>query len=287
MSSETPVQLMRQSVIGDGNVCHARLGHGFHWNPDESTLTEENLTGTCMHAILEAQALLQRDGAAYQGWDVAMATAIHELESCTRMKWRTEKDGTTGDIDTVVDRAVDMAEFYIEKHWLWDPAEFTIIGVELRFQEPWLDGWDASGTVDVLAMDQAGWLYVGDYKGPRNKKRAGWEKPANSPQMAWYFHWVRKWWQRHFPDDFAAHGPRPMKGIYEVISWGTELAHRRYEATVSPVEHDFVMRQAERFRQLVEQGPEGLFIPNTTSLCDHRWCDYWYVCEAGEALHNA
>lgn len=284
---ETPVKLMRQSTIGDGHICLGRLAHRHHWNPDVHVTTEEALTGTVAHAIVEAQAWLQKDGRAYDPYEVAMAAAIAEIEANERVMWRSEKDGSTGDVDVVVNRAMDMADYYITKHWFADPEIMTIVGIELRFELPWIPGWNASGTVDLLTMDSAGWLYVVDYKFPRVKKRPGWERARNSPQMAWYFQWVHLWWAEAYPDDWEAHGPRPMKGIYDVTSWGTGLDFRQFEATVTPYERTWVLEQGKNMAALIDQGPDGLYILNPTHhLCDHKWCDFHRECPGGEALNN-
>lgn len=280
-------RLMRQSVIGDGQTCHARLGHKFHWNPDIYVATEEAITGTAFHAICEAQAYKQRDGKDYNPEQVAMSAVMAEVNQADQVHWRTEKDGTVGDVDIIVARAQEMAEFYITKHWYADPEKFTIVAIEQRFELPWIDGWDASGTVDLVLMDQSGWLYILDYKGPRTKKRAGWERTRNNVQMAWYFQWIAQWFAKEYPEDFAEFGARPMKGIYEVISWGTGLAHRTYETSVSPTEMAYVLGLAEQYAQLVDQGPVGLYITNsTTHLCHYKWCDFWTVCDAGEKLNT-
>lgn len=284
---------MRQSLISNGDTCHARLGEEFYWHPEEETLTEESLTGTAFHAVLEAQALLQRDNTSYDASKVAMGAILAEVDKSTRIAWRREKDGEEGDVDTVLERALRMAEYYIEGYWYAKPDKFQIVGVELFFELPFVvngvmvAGWTVSGTVDLLCMDENGWLHNVDYKGPRTKKRPGWENVRNTPQMAWYFEHVEQWWQMTYPGDFARYGPRGMKGIFEVVSWGTELAHRQFQVNPTRKERDYVMKLGQDYARLIDQGPAGLFITSTDShLCHHKWCDYWYVCPAGEALNK-
>ncbi len=281
--AETPVQLMRQSIIGDGDTCHMRLGHQFHWYPQMRTGTQELITGTAFHAILEAEANKHFHGIGYDASTVAMKALVEGIEEATTgFAWR---DGEEGTIEFAHKTALAMAELYIQNHCWWK-EDHQLLGIEWNFDLPWINGWRAGGTLDLLLMDSNGWIVMVDYKGPRLKRKAGWERVRNTPQMAWYKHWLTEWWRQIYPLDNGGE-MRPIRHIYDVVSWGTEISYRQFQPLVSEYEEAWVLQMAERYARLVDQGPNGLFIPNTnTHLCHHKWCDYFAVCEAGERLNN-
>lgn len=291
MVTDVYIRKMRQSTIGNGDICHMRLGHQFHWNPEVTTSTEEAVTGTVAHALMEAYAHHVRDDPQRpMPWDagtrekIAFTSAQAELETATHgFHWR--DDNEHADLDVIVERALDLAEYYVDNHCWWADTH-QVLAIEWNFEIPWRPGWVASGTCDLLLMDANGWLVLMDYKFPRNKKRPGWERVRNTPQMAWYKHWLTHWWTEQYPDDNGG-DMRPMRLVYEVTSWGTGLDYRQFQPHVTAYEEQFVLRQAHRYADLIEQGPDAAYIPSTNHhLCDHRWCDYYLVCEAGERLNN-
>lgn len=283
------VKLMRQSTIGAGIICHERLRQRFWFNPDRVIVTEEALSGTVFHAICEAHAYWQRDGIDYDSFEIGYKASNAEVDKADKVHWREEKDGTIGDIDRATERGIAGAEWYIKNHWFADPSTYTIVGIEQSFTLPWIDGWEAHGTTDLVLMDANGWLTIVDYKFPRTAKRPGWERARNNPQMAWYFRWFPEWWRRTYPEDYAREGDRPIRGRYEVVAWGARngIRHDTFPAFVSAVEMAHVMDMAERYAKLIDQGPIGHWIPSTDShLCHHKWCDFWDVCPSGEELNN-
>jgi len=284
--TETPVTLqMRQSTIGNGDVCHLRLGHEFWLNPGTEKGSQGRAMGTAYHALLQAEAHLIRDGEVYDAENVAVMAFWHEVETARDdFFWL---DGW--DADRCLETVIEGAEIYCDQHAPW-LEDYEILEIEWSFTNPWrtatlADGrtveWVAHGTADLILIGRLdGYLYLIDHKFPRTLWREGKDKPRQNPQMAWYIPQVKRWW--------AEKGDgveRPVVPRYDVLAWGAKVpfSYRRFYPVVNPTHIEMTRRKAEGYARLIEQGPNGLFMPNTLHyLCHHEYCDHWYHCDYGE-----
>lgn len=285
----TPVRLqMRQSTIGNGDVCHLRLGHEFWFHPGTAKGSSGLMMGTGYHAALEAAARRETGGPDFDMASVIADAMWHEFELASEFFWYKELD-----FDACVPIVYEGAQRYLEGgHAPWD-NNMEVLEVEWQFTTPWRASeiatsrteveWDAHGTADLLCIGKTdGHLYLIDHKFPRTKWREGKDRTRQNPQMAWYIPQVKKWW--------AEHGDgvdRPIVPRYDVMAWGARepFSFESYHPIVNANHIEMTRRKAEGYAQLIEQGSSGLYMPNTLHyLCHHEYCDHWYHCDYGESF---
>jgi hypothetical protein len=283
--TETPVKLMRQSTIGSGDVCDLRLGHEFWFHPEVRKGSQERAMGTAYHAILEAEATMVMTGETYDREEVALRAFQAELaDAPSGFIWR---DDETGNLETALEITLAGAENYIDEHFEWaDTTKYQILAVEQAFTFPWINGWDAHGTADLIVMGlEDGWIRIADHKFSRLKWRKGRENARQTPQPSWYLKWIKHHWQTNSDDPHRME--RQFLFKMDVSTWGTGLDFRRYSPSPTPYEMEMTETRAKLYARMVDQGPEGIYTPNThVHLCDHRWCDHWDVCDYGERFND-
>jgi len=274
--TEEGTKVMRQSMIGTGDICHKRLG--FDQFLPSKINNRARALGTGFHAILEAEGLQRMRGGTYDMKKVGLSALREavEIEGADRFEWE------GGDFEETLDLAFKMARYYIDNHW-WDPSTYKMVAVEESFNIPWITTtetkWWSHGTIDAVYEGLDGYIYLVDYKGSKNKWRKGKEKPRQTPQAAWYLYWFAQWW-------FQTRGEsRKFRFYYDVTTHGTGLAFNRIESSPTPYQTEVILQKATQYALMLDSG--GPFLPNTSHfLCDHRWCDHWEICEFGESFNN-
>jgi hypothetical protein len=276
----TPVRIMRQSTLGSGLTCHRRLYYELVYDgPRERTTSESRIEGTGYHSGLEMYYKQGGDISAADMLDVivrSMSAAL-QTEGADRVVWDTS-------FEEAVERNQMRVADYLDNKRGWDHSGHQVLGVEVQFRFPWIPGWDATGTIDLVLIGPDGWLRFVDHKTAGNKWREGKEHARQTVQGPWYDHWGKRWFVENIDPT-----PRPSEFYYDVASVTKARRVQHFErrfASYSPSQLAELMANARDLATLVDQG--GPFLPNRdTNLCSHLYCDHWYICPSGEAFNRA
>lgn len=278
--TETPVRLMRQSTIGNGLLCHRRLYYDMvSPEPKKQVTSESRIEGTGFHSGLELYYRQLGEVTSAEMFDAALASMerVRDGEGADGVVWVTS-------FEEAVERNQLRIADYLDNKRGWDLTTHTVIGVEVTFRFPWIRGWDASGTIDLVLVGPDGWIRFVDHKTAANKWKEGKEHARSSPQGVWYDHWGKRWFAENIDPT-----PRPSEFYYDVSSCTHARRVQHFErrfASYSPAQAAELFDNAFALTRLVEQ--DGPWLPNRdTHLCSHLYCDHWYVCPSGEAFNRA
>ena len=262
---------MRQSVLNDGDICLRRLT--YNYDPQfPRTGGEAKVTGTGYHAGLEHYYRLRMEidecppitsSLMLDVYEAIQLGMDNDLEISPIEQWDTS-------YIEALQRAQNMAHAYFSQGQQVGP-EWHVIGVEDRFKLPLWDGWQATGTIDLVLVHENGDRFkIEDHKTGKKKWRAGKGSPRKSNQIPWYSMATQQLYGR-LPEEFS----------YGIMTYGCDFERRVYEVRQADVEA--TAAKAKMYTALLDSGME---LPGNTSatLCDERWCDYWDACPFGRAL---
>lgn len=262
-------QVLRQSTIGDADVCLRRVQYGRRHGGGTG---EARVVGTGYHAGLAHYYEHRRLGEATNRADIIDAALAAFEQACGEhggvQEWDTSRHEATG-------RVVDFIDGYFGGGHQW-PDSYEILAVEQTFAMPlpW-PGWAAWGTFDLVVRDGGGQVVVvDDHKTAKRKWKAGKESPRKNVQQIWYRHWAARLYDLE---------PDQVHFTFSTIgTWGFE----RRPAPRNGYEISQLFLKAHSLTSLIAQMDDGCEMPpNTDSfLCDARWCDHWDRCPFGEAF---
>lgn len=247
-------RLMRQSLINSSDICLKRTGYQSEglWAPSEPALV-----GTAYHAGLEAFFNGEE-----QFESVVKAFAVLTQADQDGFEWETS-------LQDAIDRVANMLQAYWPNAW-HDTIE--VIGTELSFTEPWINGWQAHGTVDLLFRnDYDGRLVIDDHKTAKRKWPANKHDIRHSVQSAWYCYWI---WQQY------AEMP---SFVYSIMTYAGFFERRWVNPTMEQMLT--VVKKAENLAYLLDNVPVSHLPTNTTTpLCSEKYCPAWEACPCGAEL---
>lgn len=266
---------MRQSTIGSFAICPTRV-HYKQVFPDSYGGSDSTIIGTAYHAGMEHvlfAEMIGEDRPKQEDVYVIVADAVDdEVMKCGGIElvsWSKMKS-----VDQLKDMACRLYDFRMSHELI--PAGYHIVGIETTFRMPWVLGWAATGTIDLLLWNERQGYRIVDHK---SAGRA-WDtsKHVKTPQPHWYAKWVRAALETIGHDS----GPIPMD--FEVMTYAGKYERRTITATefTEDLWNDKALIAAQ---SMTNDGPWFQNIDN--NLCSATYCDAWDWCPSGQAYRIA
>ena len=267
---------MRQSIIGDFDICQRRAQYSFQ-HPIHSS-GQTRAIGTGYHAGLEAYYLERQVGGPVEPEHVdyyvqeAIKAFDEDAETADDFHWDLlETEGTTREDSHQIIEA--MVRSYFDNAYYW-PADYTVLGVEHRIEADWIDGWAGAGTIDLVLYHEAtDWVVAVDAKTARRMWPAKKASARVNNQAPWYVKWLRE-----------LYGTEQVTFVFDVMRRDGKKFNR-FRSDVDARHVLAITRKAETVAALLDSGLD--LPPNQQSnLCSAVYCDYWSVCPFGAALDD-
>lgn len=271
---------MRQSTINEADICGYRTKLRLE-NPDQPRKTSvARAIGTGAHAGLAAGYLSIMRGEE-PSLEAMVEEGVHDLEAelflhsdVVDWRWQVATSRAAEEVytfDDCVEKVTDALTRYVAQDLWWPRPRYQVVGVEQPFNMSWIDGWDRTGTMDLVVLDsETGWYHIVDHKFTKRKWPAAKATAKASVQAAWYIDAAR-----------LLYGTRHVTFNYDVFSFGGDF--QRIDAGRSDEQIVVTMKRAELLADLIEKG--GPYQPNVQSfLCSEAYCDYWGICPFGAVL---
>jgi len=261
---------VRQSTLGAFDIC-LRRGQYELTTSVPRTNSEASVVGTAYHAGLEAYYTIRKENGFYQPTEGPLMKAILDVahEAYVREAMLIPDTGWDTDWNRAWDKVVDMLDHYFRAKRYW-PEEYLVIGVEHQFTIPWINGWDAHGTIDLVLLGPDGpedHILV-DHKTAGKRWPQGKESPRKNNQPPFYC-WA--WGQLTGV---------PPRFVFDVMSYN--LTFERREATPTSNQIELVLSKAKQVTALLDSGLELPANPGSM-LCSEKWCRFWDHCPHGAA----
>lgn len=274
------LKVWRQSTQGSAEICLRRARYGMEpGRPYKAG--EARAAGTGYHAGVEVffDGCLARDGLIVPPDDATFLKMIlRASEVFLEEVARHEKDNGPGTFpwetspEATQARITKMLEAWRAQEAWPDPTLYRVTGVEQEWWAPFMDGWAAKGTVDLVLENLAtGATEFEDHKtaGKKWPKTKG--SPRQSPQPGTYA-WA--WWRLT--------GELPAKFHYGVMTYSGVFERRTFDITAETVQR--TIDKALQYIPLVELPLEALPGNTSSNLCSERYCDEWNICPYGAAF---
>jgi len=268
------LQNMRQSTIGSFSICPNRVKYSRD-NPGHYGGSDATVIGTAYHAGLETFYYAYIIGESQPSQETMYAAICDTVDKemlkiggVSMLSWN--KFST---VDELKDQACALLDARMQ-HPLFQ-AGWEPVAIELTFRLPWIQGWAATGTVDLVLWNAVEGRYrIVDHK------TAGrmWQKNKHlkSPQPHWYSMMIQS------ALEAAGFVHPPVEMDFEIITYGGKFETR----TVTPTAHTMdVWNNKARIAALAIES-DGPWYENTDSnLCSPMYCDAWEACPSGQTYH--
>jgi hypothetical protein len=277
-----PRRVLRQSTINQADTCGQRLVYAFDENQPRGGGVMR-AAGTGYHAgIAEGYLQIKRGEVLDPARMIqaALDEVEQEIQITDNFDWRYQPKTKRQD-EIVFERAqldelvVNTVQRYIDNDYWWPRERYEVLGVELYFRQefPGVEGWDRTGTMDLVLLDrETNWVHIVDHKMTRKKWYDSKAKPSASVQAAWYVDATKE-----------IFGTDDVTFMYDVIDLAGGF--NRIPAHRTKTHIDATMLRARTLIALIEN--DGPYQPNTQSfLCTEAYCDYWNRCPFGAPLNS-
>jgi hypothetical protein len=255
-------RMMRQSTMGDWDLCQRKVQYSLDPSVPYGT-GEARVVGTAYHAGLEAYYSALKEG------ELVGMDAI--LQRAELTFWQEADAVTTWDTsaDDAWERVPAMLAAYMDDG-VWSHS-YRVVGTEVAFNEPWIPGWIAHGTIDLVLQAPDGTIVLDDHKTSGKGWRKGKESARNNNQASWYSYW---YWVQH--------------GVMPQFCWSIMRYDGTFERRWSERNQAEILLVVEKARQIARvidlTGGEDL-PPNTSGWwCSSKFCDFWNRCPFGAAM---
>lgn len=257
-----PERLMRQSTIGNADKCLKQLEYSLDPSIPYGT-GEARVVGTAYHAGLEAYYRARMEGELLPAIEVHKAASnAFWTEAPSVPRWDTSSEEAALKIRPMIDQYLEVG--------VW-PYDYKVIGIEVPFTEPWLNGWKAHGTIDLVVQTPEGFIVLDDHKTAKKPWNRTKDNARHNNQGSWYTYW---WW--------VTSGQMP-NFCWSIMTYAGQF-ERRY-ATRNRSEILAVIKKAEQIARLVDATGGVDLPPNTDGWwCSEKFCDFWDLCPYGSAM---
>lgn len=269
-------ELLRQSMLGQADVCHMRIDfdrrHGGSWS-------EPRVLGTAYHAGVayayrhHDEPFIDKDAMRQEVIDAFAAEVAQADDAFVTIAW--EKFGSQS---AALQKAIDLANGYIDHHML-SYQLFEVLGVETPFWWPLGGRWIAHGTIDLIVRDRAdGTHWIVDHKTAGRAWTKGKESARAQNQPGWYLgFWPTMW--SHMTNE----APPITRFAFHVMQYTGTFDVKLAPRNLGEIQAAF--DKAALLAALIDQ--DGPFLPNQAHfLCDERWCDHWHRCKFGAGMSS-
>lgn len=272
-------KLMRQSMIGQADVCNLRLAYDRKYG---GGFSEARIVGTAYHAGVAAHYRHEADIAQgenpdpfFSPWGEVRLALEAEVKAADEagVKFEWTKFGSQS---AALEAAQKMVRHYLD-HFAVNLELFEVLAVEVPWWWPLADGWIAHGTIDLVVRDRTdGTHWLHDHKTAGRPWKKGKEHARANAQPSWYLGFWPTLWSTH-----TQTSPPVARFAFDIMTYELQFERRIADVKRSHVQR--VFDKATLVARLLDGN--GPFTPNTSHfLCDERWCDHWSLCPFGGGL---
>ena len=269
-------EMMRQSMLGQGDVCLKRLEfdrkHGGGYS-------EPRVLGTAYHAGAayayrhHDDPFVDKDAMRQEVIDAFAAELSTAAERNMVIAW--DKFGSESG---ALQKAIDLANIYVDRHLL-SYEFYEVLGVETPFWWPIGGRWIAHGTIDLIVRDRRdGTHWIVDHKTAGRAWTKGKESARAQNQPGWYLGWWPTMWAHMHNGEW----PITQFAFHVMQYTGT------FDVKIAPRTQGEIQRAFDKAALLMNLiDNNGPYFPNQSHfLCDPRWCDHFSRCSFGAGMSD-